>query len=175
MTGHTPGGGGRGGASLGRESVRVLRDLLAVIDAQTAARYAEHGAGQLRPRFTAAMIALSRAGPMTVRELAHQIEVTHSAASQSVAAMRAQDLVWSTAGTDARTQVVTLTGRGRELVPFLEAERSAAEDVWARLDAELVCPIADVVSDLSAALDRRSFLQRLREHDDDLAADAPKT
>lgn len=175
MTSQTPSGEGRAGGSLGRESLRVLRDLLAVIDAQTAARYAKHGAEQLRPRFTAAMIALSRAGPMTVRELAQQVEVTHSAASQSVAAMRAQDLVWSVAGTDARTQVVTLTGRGRELVPFLEAERNAAEDVWASLDAELVCPIADVVTDLSAALERRSFLQRLREHDDDLAAGAPST
>lgn len=160
---------------MGRESLRVLRDLLAVIDAQIAERYAEHGAEQLRPRFTPAMIALGRAGPMTVRELAHQMEVSHSAASQSVAAMRAQDLVWSAAGTDARTQVVTLTGRGRELLPFLEAERDAAEDVWARLDAELMCPIADVVTDLSAALGRRSFLERLRENDEALAAGAPET
>lgn len=165
MSGQEPSGAQGGGASLRRENLRVLRDLLAVIDAETTSCYAEHGGGHLRPRFTPAMIALRRTGAMTVRELARHLRLSHSAASQSVTLMRAENLVVTTTGTDARAHVVTLTGRGRELVPFLEGQRRAAEHAGARLDVELVCPLADVVADLQTALGHRSFLHRLRDVD----------
>jgi hypothetical protein len=59
-----------------------------------------------------------------------------------------------------------LTARGRELVPFLEAEWRATEDAWAELEEELPYPLTRVVADIAAALDRRSFLDRIRARRD---------
>lgn len=146
-----------------RGSLRPLRELLAAMDDDIASLYAERGVAGVRPRFTMAIIRLHHLGPLTVRQLAEQVDVTHSAMSQTVSEMRREGLVASVPGVDARTRVVELTQQGRAMVPFLEAEWRATEDTWAELDEEVPYPLARVVEDLRAALARRSFLQRLRE------------
>lgn len=156
--------GGHQGIGARHESLTALRELLIALEADVGEHYVEHGAGAVRPRFTAAMLVLSALGSMTVRELAQQVGVTHSAMSQTVAHLRREGMVSSTAGVDARTQVVILSGRGRELVPFLDRAQHAGADAWKDLETELDYPIERVVADLRAALARRSFLQRLRHH-----------
>lgn len=141
--------------------VRPLRELLAAMDADIGRVYAERGVTGVRPRFSMALIRLHHRGPMTVTELAEQLAVTHSAMSQTVAAMRRDGLVDSSPGPDARTRTVTLTGDGRALVPFLEDEWRATERAWAELDAELPHPLSGVVEDMAAALARRSFRDRI--------------
>jgi hypothetical protein len=49
-------------------------------------------------------------------------------------------------------------------VPFLEAEWRATEEAVAELEAEVPYPLTDVVRDLNAALQRRSFHDRITEH-----------
>jgi hypothetical protein len=49
-------------------------------------------------------------------------------------------------------------------VPFLEAEWRATEAAVAELEAEVPYPMTRVVADLTAALDRRSFLDRITHH-----------
>ena len=63
----------------------------------------------VRPRFSMALMFLDLAGPMTIRRLATECGVTHSAMSQSVTEMRKAGLVESVPGEDARSRVVSLT------------------------------------------------------------------
>jgi len=131
------------------------------MDADIARLYAERGVVGVRPRFSMALIRLHHRGPMTVKELAEQIDVTHSAMSQTITAMRREGLVETSTGHDARTRDVALTGKGRGLVPFLEAEWRATERAWEALEAELPYALTRVVEDVAAALRRRSFLERI--------------
>ncbi|MDQ4118223.1 MAG: MarR family transcriptional regulator [Actinomycetota bacterium] len=137
-----------------------LRDLLQHMESDIARLYAERGV-TVRTRFSIVLIRLRHRGPMSVRELAREVDVTHSAMSQTVAELRRQGMVESAPGTDARTRTVSLTDRGRETVPFLEAEWRATEASLAELEAELPYPLTRVVADIAAALRRRSFRDRI--------------
>ncbi|WP_433275502.1 MarR family winged helix-turn-helix transcriptional regulator [Pseudonocardia xinjiangensis] len=147
-------------------TIRPLRDLLRAMDDDIAQLYAQRGV-PVRTRFSMALIRLHHLGPMSVKELAEQIDVTHSAMSQTVTAMRGDGLVESSPGSDARTRTVSLTDRGRALVPFLEDEWRATERAWAELETELPYPLTRVVDDIAEALQRRSFLDRITQHLDE--------
>jgi DNA-binding MarR family transcriptional regulator len=142
---------------------RPLRQLLDAMEADIARLYAERGIDGVRPRFVAPLIRLGRRGGMTIRQLADSLEVTHSAMSQTVAALQRDGLVTTAAGVDARTREVVLTDRAREILPFLEAEWRATEEVVADLDAEIPYALSQVVRDLQAALARRSFHDRIAD------------
>lgn len=146
---------------------RPVRLLLESMNSEIAAVYAAHGVQGVPPRFSLVLIRLAALGPLTIRALAKEVEVTHSAMSQTVAAMRRDGLVASAPGEDARTRLITLTDRGRELVPFLEAEWWATEAAVAELEAEVPYPLSQVVADLSAALERRPFRERVAAHLDE--------
>lgn len=141
-----------------------LFGLLADMDADIAGLYAEAGIEGVRTRFVGPMIELARSGPLTIKEIAERRSVSHSAMSQTVAAMRKAGLVEPAADSDGRKRPVQLTDRSRELVPFLQAEWRATEATVLALDAELPYPIMRAVADIRTALATRSFAQRLREH-----------
>lgn len=143
---------------------RPLFALLRHLDDEIARIYAEREIVGIRPRFTPVLIRLHHRGPSTIRELAAQLDQTHSALSQTVAALRAEALVTSEPGPDARTKVVDLTTRGKAVVPFLEDEWRATEAAIAELEAELPYPVTKVVGDLERALVTRSFADRVRGH-----------
>jgi DNA-binding MarR family transcriptional regulator len=145
--------------SLWRPVFRLLDEM----DADIARLYTERGITGVRPRFVAPLIRLGRRGGMTIRQLAESLEVTHSAMSQTVAALQRDGLVSTAAGADARTREVVLTDRAREILPFLEAEWRATEQVVAELDAEIPYALSQVVRDLQAALARRSFHDRIAD------------
>ncbi|MDG4824818.1 MarR family transcriptional regulator [Asanoa sp. WMMD1127] len=136
--------------------------LLHGMDREIAELYAEAGIGDVRTRFVGPMIQLSRQEPQSIQELADRIAVTHSAMSQTVAAMRRAGLVDDAPNVDGRTRRIRLSDRGRELVPFLAAEWRATEATVRQLDAELPYALSTVVEDIRRALERRSFRDRLR-------------
>jgi DNA-binding MarR family transcriptional regulator len=138
--------------------------LLAQMDADIAGLYAEAGIDGVRTRFVGPIIELARSGPLSIKELAERRQVSHSAMSQTAAAMRKAGLVEPAADSDGRARRVTLTGRAREIVPFLQAEWRATEATVRALDAELPYPIMQAVAEIEAALRSRPFAQRLREH-----------
>jgi DNA-binding MarR family transcriptional regulator len=144
--------------------LRPLRLLLNAMDEDIARLYAERGVVGVRPRFSIALIRLHHLGPMTIRDLAAEVEVTHSAMSQTVTAMRRHGLVDTSHGPDARTRLITLTDNGRGVVPMLEAEWRATERAIAELDAEIPYPLSQVVRDLATALERRCFHDRIVDH-----------
>jgi DNA-binding MarR family transcriptional regulator len=142
---------------------RPLFRLLNAMDADIARLYTDRGITGVRPRFVGPLIRLGRRGGMTIRQLAESLEVTHSAMSQTVAALQRDGLVASSVGADARTREVALTDRARELLPLLEAEWRATEEAVAELDAEIPYAVTDVVRDIEAALARRSFHDRIAD------------
>lgn len=145
---------------------RPLRLLLSAMDNAILELYAEAEIMDFRSRYTAPLIRLGRQGPMTIRALASAVDVTHSAMSQTVAAMKRADLIRTTSGADARTRQVDLTDRGRELLPFLEAEWRATEAAVIEIEGEIPYALSQVVRDIEEVLERRSFRDRLDDHMD---------
>src|SRR6516225_4674680 len=90
---------------------RPLRLLQAAMDADIARVYADAQVRGLKPSFVMELLRLHARGPMTITELARSVQLTHSAVSQKVAAMRAAGWVRTAAGTDARSKTVALTAR----------------------------------------------------------------
>jgi DNA-binding MarR family transcriptional regulator len=147
---------------------RPLRLLIAAMDADIARVYAEAQITGLTPSMVGELLRLHARGPMTITELAASMHRTHSATSQKVAAMRAAGLVRTATGADARTRRITLTAKARRIVGQLAAEWRATEAALAELETEIPYPVNRVVTDLEAALARKSFHDRITEK---LAAD----
>lgn len=143
---------------------RPVWQLLGSLERDIADLYADAGLADFRPRFTGPLIKLARHGPMTIQQLADLAEVTHSAMSQTVAAMRSAGLVESVVGLDSRTRTVALTGRAEAVVPFLEAEWRATEAALLELEADVPYALSQAISDIGAALTIRPFAERLRAH-----------
>lgn len=143
---------------------RPLRLLLDAMDQEIAALYEQAGITGVRPRFVGPLIQLSRHEPMTIQALATSVEVTHSAMSQTAAAMRRAGLVEDAENPDGRTRRIRLSAHGREVLPFLMAEWRATEATVRELDAEIPYPLHRVVDDLRAALATRPFRQRLEQN-----------
>ncbi|MFB8266796.1 MarR family winged helix-turn-helix transcriptional regulator [Streptomyces sp. NPDC055955] len=141
-----------------------LHQLLSVMDAEIEQVYVERGIEGVRPRFAYPLIRLAHTGPLTIRELAESLNRSHSAISQTVAAMRKEDLVTSEPGPDARTRRINLTERGRSLVPFLEAEWRATHATVAELDGEIPHAMTAVVEEVRRALEHRSMRERILRH-----------
>jgi len=148
---------------------RRLRLLQAAMDAEIASIYAEAKISGLKPSFVMELLRLHARGPMTITELARSVQLTHSAASQKVAAMRAAGWVRTTPGSDARSKKVTLTAKARRVTGRLAAEWRATEAALADIETEIPYPLSRVVTDIEQALQRKSFHDRIAEK---LAEDA---
>ncbi|GAA2059012.1 hypothetical protein GCM10009757_39720 [Streptomyces cheonanensis] len=145
-----------------------LHQLFRAMDDEIGEVYALRGIHGVRPRFAYPLIRLAHTGPLTIRELAASLDRSHSALSQTLTAMRREGLIDSAPGDeDARTRRITLTERGRALVPFLEAEWRATKAVVAELDDELPHPLSEAALALARALQRRSMKERILDHLDE--------
>lgn len=142
---------------------RGVRELFSRMDDGISEVYSELGVEGVRPRFSMAIMFLD-GGAMSIRELALEVDVTHSAMSQTVAAMRQSGIIASTPGKDARSRMVELTEKGKALVPVLRAEWFATEAAIAELEDEVPYALSQLIVELRTALDRRSFAERLRAH-----------
>jgi DNA-binding MarR family transcriptional regulator len=152
----------------GQSRWRPLRLLLNDMDNDIARLYDEAGTAGLKPSYVMELLRLHTRGPMTISELAESVQRTHSGTSQKVAAMRAAGLVRTSPGTDARSKKVVLTAKAKRVAPRLAAEWRATEASIGELEAEIPYPLSRVVTDIRAALQRKSFHDRIAEK---LAAD----
>jgi DNA-binding MarR family transcriptional regulator len=152
-----------------RSRWRPLRQLLTAMDADIARIYAEAQIDGLKPSFVLELLRLHARGPMTIAELARSVQLTHSAVSQKVAAMRAAGWVRTTAGTDARSKKVALTAKAARITGRMAAEWRATEAAIAEIEAEIPYPLSRVVTDIELALRHKSFHDRVAGQ---LASDA---
>ncbi|MFI2631840.1 MarR family winged helix-turn-helix transcriptional regulator [Streptomyces collinus] len=140
----------------------LLRHVLELLDGDVAAVYEEQGMAGYRPRFSPVVRALVAEGPLSVRDLAEAIGVTHSAASQTAAQMARAGLVTHTPDPlDARRRLVGLTAEARALLPRIEAEWEATSAAMAELDAELSMPLGELLAEVAQAVGRRPFRERV--------------
>jgi DNA-binding MarR family transcriptional regulator len=138
-----------------------LRHVQELLDAEVAQVYVDLGLADYRPRFSPVVRALVELGPLSIRDLARAIGVTHSAASQTVAQMDRAGLVMLEPGADARQRIVHLTDRTRSLLPVINAEWAATGAAAEGLDAELPVPLPEMLAAILAAVRRRPMRERI--------------
>jgi DNA-binding MarR family transcriptional regulator len=137
-----------------------LRALFEQMDADVGRALDDLGLPGYRPRFSPVVRVLAE-GPASVREVAAATGVTHSAASQTVAAMVKAGWAAQRVGADARERIAELTDAARAALPAIRAEWEVTAGALAALDGELPYPLTTFVADLRAALERRPFRARI--------------
>ncbi len=138
-----------------------LRHLLELLDGAVAEVYRGLGMAGFRPRYTPILRVLAADGPQSIRELAKATSVTHSAASQTVAQLTREGYVELEPGRDARQRIVHLTPAARSMLPKLEAEWAATTAAASELEDELPFSLSELLAATTAALERRSFRERI--------------
>src|SRR5947208_1510626 len=96
-----------------------MRHVLELLDGDVARVYSDLGVPDYRPRYSPVVRALVERGPLSIRELASAVGVTHSAASQTAAQMARHGLLTLERGADARQRIAWLTERARALLSML--------------------------------------------------------
>ena len=138
-----------------------LRYLLELLDGDVDSIYREEGL-DYRSRYTPIMRVLAEHAGVAIRDLAATGGISHSAACQTVAKMRANGLVAVTAGSDSREQIVRLTKKGKQLLPRLMKRWAATNAAAAALDRDLPSSLSEVVEAAIQALERKPFRERIR-------------
>jgi DNA-binding MarR family transcriptional regulator len=150
----------------------LLRHLLDLLDPDVDAAYRSSGL-DYRARFTPVLKALRSRGSSSIRQIAVDAGITHSAASQTVAEMARRGLVELQAGADARERIVSLTDAARTMLPLLEVHWAATNRAAQSLEEELGVPLARVIEDAIQALEARPYLERIQQHLIEQAAKRP--
>ncbi|WP_375336697.1 MarR family winged helix-turn-helix transcriptional regulator [Amycolatopsis sp. SID8362] len=140
-----------------------MRHVLEILEGDVARFLADIGLDDYRPRYSPVVRALLARGPLAIRDLAAEMRVTHSAASQTVAQMNRAGLVALEAGADARQRIVSLTAKARDLLPLIEAEWAATTEAAEALEAELPYSLRALLDAIVEALDRKPFRERIGE------------
>jgi DNA-binding MarR family transcriptional regulator len=143
-----------------------------LLDGDVERTYREAGL-DYRARFTPLMRVLFERPDASIRELADATGLTHSAASQTAQQMRRAGLVEPRRSRDGRERRLLASGRARELQPLLEARWRATKTAADALDAELPHPLSNSLDHAIAAVQRKSFFDRIAEAES--AATSPKT
>ena len=149
-----------------------IRALLDLLDGEVEAAYAASGL-DWRPRYTPVLRALMRLGPSSIKAVAAEIGVSHSAVSQTVSQMTRDALVTLKPGTDARERIVVLTSKAEAMLPALQRQWTATNAAADQLDAELSAPLSAVLLEAIAALGRRPFGDRIKAAAETLSAADP--
>jgi DNA-binding MarR family transcriptional regulator len=145
-----------GGAALGAR----LRRLTAAIDADAARLYAARDV-RFEQRWFGVINQLALAGPLSVRDLADALGISHASVSETRRSLEQAGLIMAeTDPADARRRVLTLTPSGLALVAQLRPLWRAFDQAARELDAE-AGEVTRALARLEAALGRRSLYQRV--------------
>lgn len=145
-----------GGAALGAR----LRRLSAAIDADAARIYAECGI-RFEQRWFGVVNQLARTGPLSVRQLADILGITHASVSETRQSLDRAGLIVSEGDpSDGRRRVLTLSPSGTALVAQLQPLWDAFDDAARDLDAE-AGGVTEALARLEQALARKSLRERV--------------
>jgi DNA-binding MarR family transcriptional regulator len=143
--------------------IGLFRACFDAMTSDVAQTLTDLGLSDYRPRFSAVIRIVAADGPSTIRHITQRMNTTHSAGSQTVSEMAARGLVELRAGSDARQRLVHLTRKAEALRPTIDAELAATTAAARQLSAELSAPLDTIAHELSEALQRRSFHDRIAE------------
>ena len=136
-----------------------LRHLIELLD-DAVSEVHDYAGLHYRPRYTPVMRALADGATLNIGQLAEAARISQPAATQTVGLMVRDGFVDVAPGPlDARQRVVTLSARGRDLMPRLERAWLATDRAAAGLDAEAA--LSTAVAAALAALQRQSFAARI--------------
>ncbi len=145
-----------------------LRHLTEMLDGAVQDAYRAAGL-HYRPRYTPVMRVLSQTDTCTIGQIAEAAGISQPAATQTVALMLKDGLVTSAPGPgDGRQRLTRLTDAGRAMLPQLQVCWQATAMAAASLDADLAAPLSDTLRAAIAALEKKSFAQRIAEARDQL-------
>ncbi|CRQ81252.1 MarR family winged helix-turn-helix transcriptional regulator [Stenotrophomonas sp. FR010] len=116
-----------------------------------------------RPRYTPVLRTLMAQGPCRIKDLASACGLSHSALSQTVAAMVRDGWLHASSGDDGRERILQLSPRAQRAMPALQAQWQATAVAARSLDADVGQPLEQVLRDALAALAQRPFAQRLQD------------
>lgn len=137
----------------------LLRHMLDLLGQGVEGAYADAGL-DYRSRYTPVLRNLMAIGPASIKALASQAGITHSAASQTVAQMARAGLVDVRRGDDLRQQVVSLTPKAIAMIPTLKRIWQVTNEAGHELDAELAFSIYQLLEDAILALEHKPFRDR---------------
>ena len=116
---------------------------------------------------------LARQGPMSVKDLARDLRISHPSVSQTRSSLLVAGLVAERVDpADGRRRALCLTPEGQALVETLQPVWAALDKVGRALNTEAGDAVA-VLACLEEALDRRSILDRVAEILADTDSPAP--
>lgn len=139
----------------------LLRHLIDLLDGEVEAAYESEDLAW-RPRYTPVLRVLMKRGAQSIKAIALEIGISHSAVSQTVTQMVKDDLVTLKPGADARERIVVLTDKTERMIPRLERQWAAVNLAADTLDQELSAPLSGVVKEAIAALTDAPFGQRIQ-------------
>jgi DNA-binding MarR family transcriptional regulator len=145
-------------ASLGTQ----LSRLIELLDGDVEKHYVALGLNY-RPRFTPIVRALEALGTSSIKSIAGQSGLSHSAVSQTVAQMVKHGLVVLRPGRDGRERIVEPTQALVQMVPVLHVQWAATNSAASKLETELSASLLQTISEAICALQRRSFSDRITD------------
>ncbi|WP_294991634.1 MarR family transcriptional regulator [uncultured Stenotrophomonas sp.] len=140
----------------------LLRALLDQLDPAVELAYRDLQL-DYRPRYTPVLRTLMARGPCRIKDLAHACGLSHSALSQTVAAMVRDGWLHAATGEDSRERILQLSPRALQALPALQAQWQATARAARSLDADLGQPLQQVLRQALQALEQRTFAQRLQD------------
>ncbi len=140
----------------------LLRALLDQLDPAVEQAY-RHLHLDYRPRYTPVLRTLMAQGPCRIKDLALACGLSHSALSQTVAAMVRDGWLHTANGDDGRERILQLSPRAQRAMPVLQAQWQATAVAARSLDADLGQSLEQVLRNALVALEQRPFAQRLQD------------
>ncbi|MBA0226012.1 MarR family transcriptional regulator [Stenotrophomonas maltophilia] len=140
----------------------LLRALLEQLDPAVEQAYRDLQL-DYRPRYTPVLRTLMAQGPCRIKDLASACGLSHSALSQTVAAMVRDGWLHASSGDDGRERILQLSPRAQRAMPALQGQWQATAVAARSLDADVGQPLEQVLRDALAALAQRPFAQRLQD------------
>ncbi len=152
-----------------------LRHLIELLDSAVEDAYVKAQIPGYRPRYTPVMRVLAERQPVTIGEIAEVAGITQPAATQTVALMQKNHLLIIEPGPiDARQRMVSLSEKGRQLLPQLEQCWRATKLAADSLDDDLDVPLSSSLRKAIEALKARPFGDRIHAARSAMAQDPDK-
>ena len=141
----------------------TLRHLIELLDGSVEQVYSDFGL-DYKPRFTPIMRTLAKIEVISVSELAKEAGITQPAATQTIQAMAKKGLVTiSVNKKDSRQKQISLSKQGRAMMIQLERCWQATAIAAETLDNELQTPLTVLAEEAIQALEKKSFLSRIKK------------
>ena len=149
---------GLGGANIGA----VLRRISERIDRDVSRVYARLGI-TFEQRWMGVLDILARQGPMSVKDLARDLRISHPSVSQTRSSLLLGGFVAERLDpADRRRRALYLTPEGQALVETLQPVWAALDQVGRALNAEAGDAVS-VLAGLEEAMDQRSIQDRVAD------------